>query len=465
MSLKNLGSFLLALWADLWRFVFPNSKYQPQKEATMPIFFTPEQLKEKLQDRAFQLEMVYWLESTIRPLENDALYLMVAHNRASTVRPIDTACIQAVLDRLEAYILLGTPAHELGHHIFDALGGSAIISNDPFVAKAYQNEIDAALFGAMFHDNATGVQHRYIDNEWELNHGELAAWIFYHATEGLLIEPVRRLTAYAIAAHPHMTKEMTAKNGSVRKPWRDQIFTFGKTPVRLAVWITRWTDRLENGGDSATHFVRHALATIDGARVGGLDLHGVDWYNFNDQLKYIFTPKAIVTEIPVLDQDKKPVMKDNKPVVNKVPSMLQHLKGYASSALAFPYSAYNQHDHRSSVMTDLMSWKVANSVKFIDLVSNTTGIPNFELFIQLMQMKSGSPNSQLTTDTIKMMLDLWNLNTPEDQAHWAQGFQMALTSYYEWLQVLQNQISKATDPTVKAFQPLVPGLIARVTKI
>ena len=465
MSLKKIGSFLLALWADLWRFFFPNSKYQPQKEATMPIFFTPEQLKEKLQDRAFQLEMVYWLESTVRPLENDALYLMVARNRASTVRPIDTACIQAVLDRLEAYILLGTPAHELGHHIFDALGGSAIISNDPFVAKAYQNEIDAALFGAMFHDNATGVQHRYIDNEWELNHGELAAWIFYHATEGLLIEPVRRLTAYAIAAHPHMTKEMTAKNGSVRKPWRDQIFTFGKTPVRLAVWITRWTDRLENGGDSATHFPRHALAGVDGARVGGLDLHGVDWYNFNDQLKYMFCPKAIVTTVPVLDQANQPVIKDGKPVVNNIPSMLQHLKGYASSALAFPYSAYNQHDHRSPNMMSLMTWKVANSAKLVETVSNTSGTPDFELFVKLMKLKSGNPNSQMTLETIEMVRDLWNLNTPEDQAHWTQGFEIALASYYEWLQVLETQISQATDPTVKAFQSILPSLIARVTKI
>jgi len=428
-------------------------------------FFTPEQLKEKLQDRAFQLEMVYWLESTIRPLENDALYLMVCQDRSAKVQSFTTLGIKTVMDRMDPVMLLGTPAHDLGHHIFDALGTAAIISNDQFIGKAYRNELDAAFWAGAYHDCFTGIQHRYIDNKWDLNHGEGAAWYFYHATKGLIIEPVRRLAAYMIAAHPHMLKKMESKNGAERQPWNDKLFFYGSIPVRIGVWITRWTDRLENGGDSATHFVRHALATIDGARVGGLDLHGVDWYNFNDQLKYIFTPKAIVTEIPVLDQDKKPVMKDDKPVVNKVPSMLQHLKGYASSALAFPYSAYNQHDHRSPVMTDLMSWKVANSAKFIDLVSNTTGTPNFELFVQLMQMKSGSPNSQLTTDTIKMMRDLWDLNTSEDQAHWAQGFEMALTSYYEWLQVLQNQISKATNPTVKALQPLLPALVSRVTKI
>jgi len=457
----KIRSFWLALWAGFLHFFNLN---QPQKEAIMPNFYTPDQLREKLADRAFQLEMVYWLESSIRPLENDAFYLMVARDRTSTVRPIDTACIQAVLDRLEPYILLGTPAHELGHHIFDALGGSAIISNDPFVASAYRNEIDAAFFGAMSHDCATGVQHRYIDNEWELNHGELAAWIFYHATEGILIEPVRRLTAYAIAAHPHMTKEMTAKNGSVRKPWRDQIFTFGKTPVRLAVWITRWTDRLENGGDSATHLPRHALATLDGARIGGMDLHGVDWYSFNDQLKYLFTPKAFVFEIPAVNSDGTPVMKDGQPVINKIPTMLQHLKGYAASAGAFPYSPYNQHDHRSVNMMTLMAWKVDNSAKLIEMVSNTIGTPDFKLFIKHLQLKSGLPNNQMMTDTIEMLRDLWNLNTPEDQAHWAKGFEFAYKSYYEWLDLLQANVAQATDPTVLAFQPLVADLISKISE-
>lgn len=459
---QKIRSFWLALKAGFLRFMYLD---QLQKEAIVPSFYTPEELRQKLLDNAFQSEMIDWVENTLRPLENEAIYLMVAQDHPVTVRPIDTACIQAVLNRLEPYILLGTPAHDLGHHIFDALGGSAIISNDPFLANAYRNEIDAALFGAMFHDNATGIQHRYIDNEWELNHGELAAWIFYHATEGLLIEPVRRLTAYAIAAHPHMTKEMTAKNGSVRKPWNDKLFFYGERPVRLAVWITRWTDRLENGGDSATHFPRHALASVDGARVGGLDLHGVDWYNFNDQLKFLFTPKAVVSEVLSLNQDGTPVLKDGKPVVNKIPSMLQHLKGYASSALAFPYSPYNQHDHRSPVMSHLMGWKVAHSSKFIEAVTITTGAPNFELFVNLMKLKSGYPNSQMTTDTIEMVRDLWKLNSPEDQAHWSLGFEMALNHYYEWLSELQHQISKATDPTVRAFQPLVPGMVARVTKI
>lgn len=463
MFLKKFGSFLLALWAGFLRFM-SDPEPQPQKEATVPNFYSPEELREKLKERAFQLEMVDWVKTVLRPLENDALYLMVCRDRGTSVTGFTTLGIKAVMDRMDPAILLGTPAHDLGHHICDALGGAALISNDSFLGQAHRNELDAAFWAAMYHDCFTGIQHRYVDTEWDLNHAEGAAWYFYHATEDLIIEPIRRLAAYMIAVHPHMLKKMEAKNGSERLPWNDQLFFYGSIPVRIGVWITRWTDRLENGGDAATHFVRHAMATVDGALVGGLDLHGVDWYTFNDQLRFLFTPKAVVTEITVL-KDGQPVLKDGQPVVNKVPSMLQHLKGYATSALAFPYSPYNQHDHRSPVMSHLMGWKVANSGKFIDLVTNTTGTPNFETFVQLMKIKSGKPNSQITLNAIEMLRELWKLNSAEDQAHWAQGFDMALASYHEWLKVLQIQISLATDPTIVAFQPLVPNLIARITQI
>lgn len=458
---QKIRSFWLALWAGFLRLIHLDHP----KETAVPNFYTPEELKEKLKDADFRRDMVDWVENTLRPLENDALYLTVCRDRRAGAYPVHTTCIQAILDRLEPYIVQGTPAHELGHHIFDALGGSALISHDPFIAKSWRNEIDAAFFAAMFHDCSTGIQHRYVDNEWSLSHAELAAWIFYHATAGLLIEPIRRLAAYAVAAHPHMLKEMTAKDGSVRKPWNDKLFYYGDRPVRAAVWITRWTDRLENGGDSATHLVRHTLAALDGARVGGMDLHSIDWYSFNDALKFLFTPKAVVTEVPALNQDGSAVLKDGQLVVNKVPSLLQHLKGYAASALAKPASPYNQHDRRSPVMGHLMGWKVANSAAIIETVTNTTGTPDFEIFVRLMKLKSGNPNTQMTLETIEMVRDLWNLNTSEDQAHWAHGFEFALASYYEWLTVLETQISQATDPTILAFQPLVPGLVARVTKI
>jgi len=410
-------------------------------------FSNPEELREAIQDKAFQDAAVSWVNDNLRPLEDDQAYLKVAQgNWVDELFHFSTDVFKEIFARFNELILLGTPAHELGHHIFDGLGGTAIVSDDPFIAKAYRNEIDAAILGAMFHDASTGVQHRYVDNEWGMNHGELASLIFFFLTKGLIPENTHLIASYAIAAHPHMLKSMTAKNGAVREPWEDHIFYNGETPVRIAVWVTRWTDRLENGGDPATHFPRHALATVDGALVNGFDLHKVDWYSFSDGMRYLFTPRAEVNEV------------EGK----KIPTMLQHLKGYANSAIAVPCSAYNQHDEKSPNMVSLMARKVKSSTDFIDIVTNTTGDPDFEKFVKLMTIKSGSPLSEANIKAIEMLRDLWNKNTPEDQAHWAQGFDFALVEYYRWLTVLQTKIGNATDPTVKAFMPLVSDLVKKV---
>lgn len=116
-------------------------------------------------------------------------------------------------------------------------------------------------------------------------------------------------------------------------------------------------------------------------------------------------------------------------------------------------------------MVKLIAWKVDNSKKFIDLITNTTGSPDFELFVKIMKMKSGYPNNLMTKDTIEMIRGLWSHCSPEDQSHWAKGFEFAHASYFDWLSFLHEQISSSTHPTIKAFLPLIPEMLTRVTKI
>lgn len=458
--IKNIFKSVFAYFSHAWRAIFPAPSTksvstptptpEPQKEHQI---MTPELLKAKLQDRPYQLKLANWVENTLRPLEDDQKYLELCQ---APNTPLTTEVLKTIFKRLYPYIVLGTPAHDLGHHFRDALGGAAILAKDLFLRSAYRNDIDAAFLGAMCHDGSTGVQHRYVDNGWELNHGELMAYIFYHITADVLSEPLRRLTAYAIAAHPHSLKDATTTNGAVRKPWNDGLFYHEGRPIRISVWVTRWTDRLENGGDPAAHLARHTLASTDGALVDGMDLHKVDWYGFKNALKYLFTPDTIVTEVVI-------TKKDGTTEIQKIPSMLQHLKGYASSHDPARESAYNKHDGLSPSMTRLMLWKRAKSAEFINIVTTTTGTADFNVFEKLMRMVSGSPLNETGLKAIEMVRDLWNLNTPEDQAHWAGGFKMAQTSYYEWLAMLNDEIMNATDPTVKAFIPLVPEFIEAVT--
>jgi hypothetical protein len=426
-------------------------------------FASPEDVKNKMQNRDVQLAMVAWVENNLRPLEDNANYLRVVKGQASDrLYPVNTPTIQKVIAVMMPYVLLGTPAHELGHHLLDALGGSAIISNDSYISTGYRNDINGAFFGAMFHDSSTGVQHRYVDNLWELNHGEIAAVIFYHRTAGLLSRNLRLITAYAIAAHPHSLKDMPTTNGAVRKPWNDELFLDGERPVRLAVWITRWSDRLENGADPACHFPRHLLAALDAARVNGMDLSGVDWFNFNDQLRFLFTPQATNIEIPILDENNNPVLKDGAPQVNKIPTLLQGLQNYRISADTAKISPYNQHDDKSPNMRELMDIKVNWSKGFVDSVTNTTGTPNFETLVKLLTLKSGNPLSETGAQTIEMVRDIWEKNTPEDQSHWAEGFEMGIEAYYDWLEIVTAKINAATDPTIVAFAPLAPEILEKL---
>jgi len=424
-------------------------------------FLSPNVVKRKIAKEHFRKSLVKWVEDTLRPLEENSTYLGFAIGERED-QILDLGTIEKVINSMMPFTLLGTPAHDLGHHIFDALGGAAIISNDPFVGSGYRNDINAAFFGAMFHDCSTGVQHRYIDSEWQLSHAEIAAAIFFFNTQKILPFNLRVLTAYAIAAHAHMLKQTVAKDGSTRKIWNDELFFNNGRPVRLAVWITRWTDRLENGGDPATHLPRHAMASVDGAIVGGFDLHRVDWYSHNDQLKYLFTPEAAIYGFRAVDGGGNLVEKDGLPVFNKVPTMLQHLKGYADSAETSKVSAYNQHDDKSPNMRKLMDWKIAKSREFVDLVTNTKGVPDFEKFVKLMTLKSGKPMNDQGIKAIQMVRDLWNLNSKEDQSHWANGFDMALKSYYQWIGVLADQIGKATDPTIKEFGRIIPKILPKV---
>lgn len=440
-----------------------NSVPKEQKVLKSIDFSSPDDIKEKLKSRDIQLALIDWVNQNLRPLENDEVYLKVAKgSRLDKTFKVTTDTIQKIIDVMMPFTVLGTPAHELGHQIFISLSGAALIAKDPFIASCYRNEINGAFFSAMFHDNSSGVQHRYIDDEWELNHGELAACIFFFNTARLLPRNIRLIASYAMATHVHILENKIVNNRTIRKKWEDRIFYNGKTPVRTAVWITRWTDRWENGGDPATHLPRHTMAIVNGALVGGRDLFGINEYNLSDQLYSAFIPKTVITEVPVFEKDGLPAMKDGKQVVNKIPSMLKHLESYRQSAVRTEISVYNQYDRFSPSMCKLMDWKIAQSIKFVDLVTNTKGIPDFEKFVKLMTLKSGDPLSPIGLETIKKIRNLWDHISPENQSHWAKGFDMALDSYYEWLHLLKTEINQASDPTIKAFLPLVPEMIVKV---
>lgn len=407
----------------------------------MSHFYTPDQLTKLLKESTFRAGIIHWVKHTLRPLENNDRYLSVA--RRGKVTDVNTDVFAAVDVVMKPFVLRGTPAHCHGHHNGDAIGGSAIIASDPFIATGYPNDVYGALFGLLYHDCSTGVQHRYIDFDWELDHGAIGAWIFYHATEGLISKEIRLLGAYGINTHPHLRNKVKTKDGRWRHVWNDHLFYENGHPVRLAVWLARWADRLENAG--ASHFYRHIMAAVDGARVKGFDLSGTEYFAFDKSLPVLFTPQL-----------------GN---VDGVPTLLQHLKGYADSATAFPCSVYNQHDHLSPSMSRLVALKAGHSNQIINATVTHTGDKpaNFDTLAQMLAISAGQPVTQINLDTITLVEQLWNQTKPEDQARWASTFDLAKKLYYAWLNTAKSEIEIATSPLIQDISPLVSSWINEIS--
>lgn len=187
------------------------------------------------------------------------------------------------------------------------------------------------------------------------------------------------------------------------------------------------------------------MAAVDGARVNGFDLTGTEYFAFDKSLPVLFTPK--------LGQ------------VDGSPTLIQHLKGYADSATAFPCSVYNQHDHLSPSMTRLIALKAGHSYQIIDATTSHAGdMPaNFETLAHMLKISSGQPVTQINLDTVKLVRQLWNQFSPIDQTQWAGTFDLAMNLYYAWLDVAKSEIDMATNPLIQSIAPLVPAWIDEIS--
>jgi hypothetical protein len=392
---------------------------------------SPQVLQKKLLKRPFQTEISDWITSTLRPLEDRQKYLALCQMETFEPTP-DT--VENIYHHLHQFTVLGKPGHDLGHLNRDLLSGAAISGTDPYAAKAYGNDAIAAFFGAAYHDIGVGIWPRYQDYFWECGHAEIGAWLFYHLTEKYLPEHLRRLVAYAIAAHTHQLKPVKTKLDFERQPWVDHLFENDGHPVGVSIWITRFSDRLDTNG--ITLFCRHIIANVEGARQEGRDFTGGSWYELNKKsLSYLLKPDTVISE-------------------ENMPSTLKHMENFANSAKnATPYS---QHDNQFPVMKEFISYKILQTETLIDIVRHQTGKPDFPKFRRFIMRMSLSP---IIVSTLNDVEKLWNDLTPDEQSHWARGFTYAEETYPEWLEIVHSKIKQSNSPLIKSAKSLITKII------
>lgn len=392
-------------------------------------------LKRKLLKRPFQIEVSSWITNSLRPLQDKTTYLEYCQNQPYFV--LDTKTIQNLFRHLHPYTTLGKPGHDLGHLYRDYLSGSVLSGTDPYAAKAYQNDLTAAFLGSAYHDIGNSIGYRFQDYLWECGHAEIGAWLFYHLTEKHLPEHIRRLTAYAIAAHTHQLKPVETKIGFSRLPWSDDLFENEGHPVRVSVWITRFADRLDTNGVNL--LCRHIIASVEGAKQEGRNFSGDDWYEINrESLSLLLKPDTIL--------------------VGTTPSALKHVENFANSAKT--HTPYSQHDDLFPVMRELMDYKIKQAEKLIEIVRTQSGTPDFPKFKSFVAKLSGSP---VITSTLNNVETLWNELTEGEQSHWGPAFSFIEQSYSDWLRLIQTKINNGDSGIIRAVKPLTAQIISKIS--
>lgn len=99
----------------------------------------------------------------------------------------------------------GEPGHDPGHRGRDGYRIAYLLS-DPTVLKMQTIEQIAAVIGALYHDVATGIVHRYLDKKIA-GHGEVGAALVYIVLMEMGYPILAKLSAYGIAAHTHYTAD------------------------------------------------------------------------------------------------------------------------------------------------------------------------------------------------------------------------------------------------------------------
>lgn len=373
-----------------------------------------------------QQEITFFIENLRSEAENKEGYLEICRKADENLTELTDKKLEEIFEEFNELIENTSPGHDANHIRRDTLAGLALVTNDPFIKKAYSEaDRQAAILGSVFHDVGTAVSKRYEDSARPNGHAEVGAYIFWKVSEGILDENVRKLAAYAITAHTHFLKPIAVKEpqGYERQPyWYEIFYPEADKPCGLAPLLTRFSDRLDANGASFT--IRTMLANADAVESGGQEFAGErGFFEINkESLLTLFLP----------------FVRDEKP---KPSTVLEHVLMFANSN--FGNSVYSRDDHLFPVMGELMTERVRQTNELVKIVLTQPNImkssqPKAKEFIEkVMQEISGSRNFERSW---KILSQVWDALSPKVQARWVKGFEYIRQSHKYWVELLQNKV-------------------------
>jgi len=163
-------------------------------------------------------------------------------------KPITEEVLINLVDFFEKFQRRKTPGHDKGHEYRDAL--TAIYNYSNIKDKvAYNADALAGLIGGIFHDVGVVIIPRGSDKDCGAGHGEAGAYFLDQECkkQNFLGENMRKLVAYAIAAHTNYKEAFEVKQpkGYIKKPYWNEITEKEGKLYGVAMAMTRQSDRMD----------------------------------------------------------------------------------------------------------------------------------------------------------------------------------------------------------------------------
>ncbi|MCK9360776.1 hypothetical protein M0Q28_00920 [Patescibacteria group bacterium] len=326
----------------------------------------------------------------------------------------------------------GDAGHGLGHWSRDCIH-SLYLAHDPFLDPGL---VLPGILGGTLHDIGTLFLDRYADKSRAFRHAEAAALLVRAAglESGVITEPEADLVAWAIAAHTHYLRPSVVEcvDGVTREvhPYPD---THDGQPIH-AVWLPRWTDRLDCSGPCMVG--RHYLTLAKDHEDFGA--HGFYTAKFGEVMQ------------PLLRSDEEIKAAGGKQ------TMLEHMRMFArSQSNESPYGKYD----RGRMVHQRDTYK-ASLEYIIAQVARPTDV-NLERITKAWTKFLRTIEPTLKPETAQTLESNFRQLDVGSQRAWACGFRTAMTEYLVW----GDRISEFLQSIPDAYDefPGLPGGLLGLT--
>lgn len=327
--------------------------------------------------------------------------------------------IERLISKAKPFIEALPAGHGRGHFYRDTVNLS-IILQDPDLKGKDPVELTAGVVGGLFHDIGNSVVDRYQDPFRAAGHAETGAYLVGILGKGIIPPNLLKLSMLGIAAHTQYTKDrVVEKSGKTftTKPYDDEMVDGNK----LALWIPRWTDRLDANGPimAIRHIITKAEPTVD---FSGGEFQPV-WKSEEDDFRHQFKPELRSNEA-----------RQKLPKPQSGTGVLEHLVMFADSNFnpKLPYAKYDSRFYRYELIMPFVVWQrqfVLAALSTPPEFSQGEMNQHIDKFLELCEVVEPAKESGEVTGTLKRKFEYLS---EEERRKWAFSFMILSDLYGKW---------------------------------